>query len=296
MLYKIFLISFILIIFSPKIFTLEAAYRVNSINTDLPAKQLMLKMLAACDALKSAKFILKSKEKERNGTIQESEMFVKLQSFPTKKLYLYLIKPQTGVEVLWKRGESSNKVLINPNGFPYFNLKLGMHNSLLRSDSHHIVSEIGFDYLTTMTRHHIDKIGDSFFNYVSISDTLQWDNHTCYELTVDYAPFKYFYYTVKLNETITTIANKFHVNDYALLNQNPQISDYDDVKPGQVIRIPNFYNRKIVMYVHHENFLPLVQTIYDETGLLEKYEMTSFALNPAFHHEEFSSEYYQYGF
>ncbi len=252
-------------------------------------------MLGACDAVKSAKFILNSTEREENNKLEKSELIIKLQTEPVK-IYLYMIRPHAGAECLWKKGEISDRVLVNPNGFPYINLKLSPYNSLLRKDSHHLISDLGFDYIASMTKYYLNKLGDSFFKYLSITDTLQWDSRTCYELTFDYTPFKYMDYTVKLNETLTTIAAQCHINDYVLLNHNPNVKDYDEVKPGEVIKVPNFYNRKIIFYVDHQSFLPLVQITYDENGLLEKYEMKSFILNPDLQPEEFTSDFKEYGF
>ncbi len=268
---------------------------LQSFSQDQQAKGLLKKMLGACDAVKSAKFILNSTEREEKNKLEKSELIIKLQTEPVK-IYLYMIHPHAGAECLWKKGEISNRVLVNPNGFPYINLKLSPYNSLLRKDSHHLIIDLGFDYITSMTKYYKDKLGDSFFKYLSITDTLQWDNRTCYELTFDYTPFKYVDYTVKLNETLTTIAAQFHINDYVLLNHNPNVKDYDEVRPGEIIKVPNFYNRKIIFYVDHQNFLPLVQITYDENGLLEKYEMTSFILNPDLQPEEFTSDFKEYGF
>lgn len=256
---------------------------------------LVKKMLVACDAVKSATFVLKSIEKGKDNKINSSEMIIKMQ-FNPQKIYLYMIRPHAGAECLWRNGEASNRVLVNPNGFPYINLKLGLYNSLLRQDSHHLICDLGFDYLTSMTKYYMNKMGDSFFKYMKITDTLQWDHRICYELTFDYTPFQFLDYTMKLNETMTSISNEFHISDFVLLKHNPKISDYDVSKPGQVIKVPNFYNRKIVLYIDQYNFLPLVQITFDENGLLEKYEMTSFILNPDLKPEEFTSSYSSYGF
>jgi len=259
------------------------------------SRQLMEKMLNACDALKSATFVLKSTERELDGSLQESEMLIKMLTHPLS-IYLYMISPHPGAECLWKSGQSSNRVLVNPNGFPYINLKLSPSNSLLRQDSHHLISEIGFDYIVSMTWYYISKMGDSFFNYLSITDTLMWDDRTCYELTFDYKPFRFFDYTIQPGETLTSVANRFHVSDYVLLNHNPDVSDYDATKPGQKIKVPDFYNRKVMFYVDSRSLLPLVQITYDEKGFLEKYELKSFVINPVIGPDEFESTYATYGF
>ena len=126
-------------------------------SQDHHAKVLLKKMLDACDAVKSAKFILKSTEKELNGKMEESEIIIKLQVEPVR-IYLYMLHPHAGAECLWKKGEMSNKVLVNPNGFPFINLKLSPYNSLLRQDSHHLVPEVGFEYITSMTKFYMNKM------------------------------------------------------------------------------------------------------------------------------------------
>ena len=103
-------------------------------------------------------------------------------------------------------------------------------------------------------------------------------------------------YTVKKNEKLSDIAKKLYLNDYSIMLLNSAIGDLDDVKEGQVIKIPNFYARKIEFYMDRATGLPLRQLIYDQNGLYEKYEMKSFLLNPVFKPEEFSPEYKEYGF
>ena len=264
-------------------------------SQDDQARTLLKKMLDACDDVRSAKFILNSTERELNGKMERSEIIIKMQTAPLK-IYLYMIHPNPGAECLWKKDESNNRVLVNPNGFPYVNLKLSPYNSLLRQDSHHLIPEIGFNYIASMTKYYMNKMSDSFFSYLQLTDTLLWDNRTCYELTFDFTSFQYVDYTVKMSETLTSIAAQFHLSDFVLLRSNRKVSDYDFVKPGQVIKIPNFYNRKIVFYIDHLNYLPLVQTVYDEKGLFEKYELKSFILNPVVQPEEFQSSYPDYGF
>ena len=185
-------------------------------SQDDQARALLKKMLDACDDVRSAKFILNSTERELNGKMERSEIIIKMQTAPLK-IYLYMIHPNPGAECLWKKDESNNRVLVNPNGFPYINLKLSPYNSLLRQDSHHLIPEIGFNHIASMTKYYMIKMRDSFFSYLQLTDTLLWDNRTCYELTFDFTSFQYVDYTVKMNETLTSIAAQFHLSDFVLL-------------------------------------------------------------------------------
>src|SRR5262249_25624587 len=142
-------------------------------------KDEIYKMLAACDNLKSASFNLLSIERLKDGTFKESEILVKLQRDPKKNVYVYCVNPNPGAECLWRAGELNNLLLINPNGFPFFNLKLNTHHSLLRNAQHHTIEEIGFDYIANVFRYYIRKYGDEIFALFSLDGALEYDGHSC---------------------------------------------------------------------------------------------------------------------
>ena len=102
-------------------------------------------------------------------------------------------------------------------------------------------------------------------------------------------------YTVKEKENVSAVAHNNYVSDYMLMAVN-KLRNYDAVKPGQVIKVPVTYGKKIVLYLDSNNHLPLMQMIYDEAGLYEKYEFKSFVLNPKFTDEDFSPKNKKYGF
>ena len=53
--------------------------------------------------------------------------------------------PRQGAEVLYKSGENKNKVLVNPNFFPYISLSFDPNSSILKSEGHHNIKEVGFN-------------------------------------------------------------------------------------------------------------------------------------------------------
>jgi outer membrane lipoprotein-sorting protein len=258
-------------------------------------KKALDQMMNACDKLKSASFILTTTERLKNGTTEKGEMFVKLQHVPLK-MYLHIYKPNAGVEILYHKDAWGNTLYINPNGFPYINVKLDMNNLKVRKNSHHAIADIGFDYLMNMIRHYKVVFGENLFSYLSLGDTVTFENRTCMKMIFDYPPFSYTSYTVKENEDVVTIAAKNFVNEYMIVSANQNVHDIHDVEAGQQLRIANMFARKIIFYVDLQTHLPLVQEIYDEKGFFEKYEYKSFVLNPAFTPGEFTSEYKDYGF
>ena len=258
-------------------------------------KKAINQMMSACEKLRSASFILSTTERIKDGSTEKGEMFVKLQHVPLC-MYLHIYKPNAGVEILFRKDDWGHNLYVNPNGFPYMNLKLDMNSLKVRKNAHHSVGDIGFDYLMNMIRHYKSVFGEKLYSYLSITDTITFEKHSCMKMEFDYPEFGYTDYVVKENEDIVDIATKNFVHEYMIVSANKDVDDIHDVDAGQHIRIPNMFARKIIFYVDLQSHLPLVQEIYDEKGFFEKYEYKSFVLNPVFDPGEFTSEYKDYGF
>lgn len=267
----------------------------SAFSQTVKSRQILEKMLNACETIKTGKFTLKSFERLTNGKMSESVMLVKYEAEP-KKVYLYCVTPNAGTEVLYRYGWINDKLYINPTSFPFVNIKMSPFSSLVRKDTHHTIHQIGFDYISSMIRFYLNMYGENFYNYLSIKDTVRWENHTCIQLTYDFTEYEARPYTVRTGETITTIGAKLHLNDYSILLMNPGISDYDHVHTGQIIQVPNFYNRRVDFYIDKVTWLPLVQEVYDRKGLYERYELKSFILNPNFEFDEFTPTFKDYKF
>ena len=270
-------------------------FSFTGFTQDKNPQEVISKMLSACDNLKTASFVLKSTERMKDGTYHVSEVIAKMQRNPLK-LYVYCVNPNPGAEALWRTNEIDNRVLINPNGFPFFNLRLNTHNSLLRKGQHHTIEEMGFDYITNVFKYYIKKKGDALYKNFSLAGTAMYDNRQCIVLSYDNPEFNYENYFTKDNESVTGIAHANFVSDYMLLCINSDVKSYDAVKSGQKIKLPVTYGKKIVLYLDKNNYLPLLQMIYDEKGLYEKYEFNSFILNPRFEADEFSPKNKKYKF
>ncbi len=258
-------------------------------------KKVLAQMVSACENLKSASFILTTKERTKSGKIEQGDEFVKLQRAPVR-MYVHVYHPNAGAEILYRQGEWNNDLYISPNSFPYINMKLSPNNLSVRKNGHHTVCDIGFDYLTNMIKHYQLLMGDKLFDHIHLSDTVQWELHRCMKMEFDYPDFGYTTQTSKDGEDVVTLAEKNFVSEYMIVCANKDIADVHDVKAGQTVRIPNMFGRKIIFYVDLKTMLPLVQEIYDENGFFERYEYKSFVLNPIFAPAEFTAGYKDYGF
>jgi hypothetical protein len=251
-------------------------------------------MFASIEKVETLQFKLKKAERV-NGELKYGEQDVKFNRSP-RKIYTYIHKPNKGVELLFLEGHNQNKAFINPNGFPYINVNLDPYGSNMRKGNHHTVYEVGFDYIgSIMKKIHTETTRnyEEIFIYKGI---VNFDNKECHQVIIDYKPFKYYEYTVKPGETLVDIAYRNHISDFMILEINPELKEYDDVKPGQKITIPNAYAPKTILFIDKTTHLPVVQKMYDEKGLYEQYEFFNLSLNKPLKQEEFKADYKEYNF
>jgi hypothetical protein len=259
-----------------------------------PEKDLMGKMISAMDNLKTARYSLRKQERF-DGKMMETEVLVKLNTHPLK-VYVYSVKPNPGAEVLYADGLNDGQVAVSANKFPYVTINMSPHNSLLRANQHHTILDMGFSYLNKILKEYINKRGESFYQSLDVEGTVEWKGKSYFKLTLENKNFGYGTYDVRRKEDITSIAEKLHVSDFMILNLNPICRNYNDVRPGQRIKVPLAYAKRIVLYVDKQSFLPMVQFIYDDKGLFEFYEFNSFVQDPVFSPQEFSTKNKGYKF
>jgi hypothetical protein len=268
---------------------------VNVYSQSSSITEIIRRMNKANSAVHTAKFTMFGEERLRNGKLMVSERLVKLRLNP-KQVYFYSVMPNPGMEVLWKQGWQENKMMISPGSFPYVTFNLKYNSSLARKDSHHSIADMGFEYVIGLINYYVSTHGDKIFDYVRIVDTVQWDNHSCVHISLNFPGFKMVSYTVVPGENVADISRKLHVNDYMILMMNPSVDDFDDVKAGQIINVPNFYAKRIEFFIDQKSWLPVRQFIYDSTGLYEHYEFRSLLINPNLDPGEFLSTYKDYKF
>ncbi|MBA3972104.1 MAG: DUF1571 domain-containing protein [Bacteroidetes bacterium] len=274
----------LLICFS--IFSSFGYKRTEAVET----KELIDNVFEAIDNLKTMRFSLQCNERIK-GQMQHYESKVKLQVSP-RKLYLSL----KGPEVLWIQGANNGDALVNPGAFPYMNLNLDPYGSLMRKDQHHTIHEMGFQYLGDILRDGIKRAGDKFDKYFVIAGEEKLNGRPCYKLTVSFPDFAWVPYTVKKRENLTTIARKLKVSEYMVLMNNSKLSWYNDVKEGQIIRVPNAYGKLTILLIDKEYLLPVSNKVFDDMGLFETYEYSDMKVNTPIPAEEFTKGYKGYNF
>ncbi len=254
--------------------------------------EMFAKMMVSIDNIKTVSFHLDKTERVK-GKMAPGSQDVKLNVEPFK-VYLKVQVPNEGAEVLYIEGQNKGNAKVNPGGW-LPNINLDPDGSILRKDQHHSVKELGFTYTGDLINFVYNKFKSKINDYVSINGDITFDGRECLTVTLTNKEYKIETYTVKAGEDIIKIARKLRLDEYALLELN-DIKDFDDVKAGQSIKVPNSLCKKIEMYIDKENYLPLYQKLFDEKGLMATYEYTNVKINPHFHADEFSAEFKDYDF
>ena len=264
-------------------------------TSTLNALELTYNMFEKTKKIKGLEYVMKKTERI-NGVLTESYSYTKLIRDPFK-IYFKRGRPEEAVlEALYIEGQHDNKAVINPNGFPWFNLYLSPMGSTMRHNQHHTLFDSGYDMLVSILEHLIKKYNQNVHSMITVSNAEKVNGFDCFKLVLDNPHFKYIEYVVKPNENITDIANKFKLSDYMILQKNIELDDYIDVVAGQKLIIPNDYAPKLEIYIDKNKMLPILFKVYDDQGLFEQYEYQNLIIDPAFEEDEFSTTYNEYGF
>ncbi|MDW3208505.1 MAG: DUF1571 domain-containing protein [Reichenbachiella sp.] len=230
-----------------------------------------------------------------NGTYLENHVSIKMHRRPYK-IYIKELAPNTGLEVLYPHPLDEKKALVNPNGFPWVNLKLDPNGELMRKDQHHTILEGGYDYVVSVMEYLFYKHKDGISDLLNDHGTGNLNGQPCEIISMVNPNFTYNNHVVKRGESISSIALKNRLNEYMIYEKNKSVSVFGQVKEGDIIQLPSDYAAKMVLFIDQKRQIPLKLEVYDEKGLFEKYEFRNVEINPDLSEEEFSDGYTAYNF
>jgi len=268
-------------------------YLPVSYAQQVSCKEIIERMIKAIDETKTLSFNMKQFVRI-NNSIKKSEFNARIQVNP-RKIYLQMIYPKEKIELLYN-SEKSDKVLVKPNSFPFIPIELDPYSNLLREDNHHTIFELGFTFMGSVIKQAIAMAGKDFDKYFEYKGTVNFEGRDCYAVIINFYEFKFIDYTVKPGETLRKIAQEKKISEHMILENNPKIKDFNDVKPGQIIKIPNGYAKKTILYIDKEHYLPIMMSMFDDKGLYERFEYRNLIVNPKFSDTEFTRNHKDYGF
>lgn len=208
-------------------------------------------------------------------------------------VYNYVVAPDKGAEVLLT---SKNKLaLVNPNSFPFINLKLDPYGKLIRKNQHHTLYDAGFDNVKNIVLSVIGLLRKSPEKYIFNLGVRKINSRACQVLELVNPDFSFSEYTVQKGENIEFIAKKLNLSSYIILQKN-NISFYNDIALGDKILVPNSYGEKIEVWIDLQSNLPIVQKVFVNNKLFEHYEFRNIIINPEFTDDEFDKSNSEYDF
>ena len=249
------------------------------------AEDVIQKTISSAEAIKTLTYKLTNTERIENKLLT-GEQLVKLSTQPFQ-CYMYFLHPSEGAEVLYIQNKNDDQLIYSPNSFPYININLDPNGDLARKNNHHSIFEVGFNYIVSIFKN-INSLPNTT---ISLEADVIWETQSCYKLVIDNANYGYTSYLVKRGETVLSIARKLYLSEYAIMQINNNIDDFDDVNEGDMIKIPNVYAKRMELYINKQNYLPLVQKIYDDKGLYEQYEYHDLVVNPSIAAQVFTEDY-----
>lgn len=279
---------------------LVAAGCLNFSGTKAPESQTRVvvnKMLAAINGHKGSSFNMRSEERIigvkglRGGYIQN-----KINVSP-KKIYLKMIEdPNKGTEILYVEGQNNGKAVVNP-GKMLPTLKLNPYSSLLTKDQHHTILSSGFGIIAKIVQQGVKRADEQgkFDEVFKLAGDVTWNGRNCYKLVIEDPTWGYTTYKAQKGENMYTIALKFLVPEYSMV-ENSGVKNFEEDLGGKTLKIPTSYAKKTIMYIDKENNFPIYQEVSDDKGLFERYSFFNLVVNPAFKADEFTEDFDGYGF
>jgi LysM repeat protein len=261
-----------------------------------PARKIMDEMIQHMGMVVSASARVKRMERLPDGSMISGEMEFKAMFRPSVKAYVRIKSPREGTEVLYVEGWNDNEAYINTNGFPWINVSLDPQGSTMMEKQHHSLLCIGFKFTEGVVRNINKDPNHDFDDHVTYLGVQKWSNRSVHVVKIEYPEFGPVKYTVQGDENLCQIERKIFVPAAKILDMNPGMDDYWDLKPGQVINVPNYYGKESIFMIDTENYMPIVQIVNDEKGLFEKYEYHDLKINPKFTTTEFTKDFPGYGF
>ena len=252
------------------------------------------KMEKAIKNVKSAKFRLVKKERSNEKYSQFDESIK--QNVTPLNIYIKVSKgPIKGTEILYNTGQNEGKAYVKVSSFaPTVNLDpLGI---LINEKQRHTLFESGFAYSGYKIYETYQKFKEKPSEYAVYGGIVKWDNCDAYKFTLENKDYKIKDYVLLDGEDIIKVADKLQLDEYTILELNPSIKNYTDVKVGQSILIPSSFAKTVVVYIDAKSFLPVYQKITDSKGLVGEYEYHELIINPIIPEEEFTKAYKGYSF
>ena len=255
--------------------------------------ELFQRMFAAIGKVRTLTFELDQSERI-GGKMMTGSQTAKLNCAPFK-VYLKVLAPDPGTELLYVAGGNGGKVKLNPGRSPHIVLNLDPDSGLLRKGRHHSVKEIGFGYVGGLLKNVYDRYRTNIDEWVQFKGEVVHHGRTCWSITFTNGDYALRDVTTGHGENVIAVARRTFTNEYELLELNG-LKNYDAVEPGRSLKVPDTYFKSVDLYIDQATCLPVYQKMYDAKGVFAVYDYKDLRVNPVIAPEEFTTGYKGYGF
>lgn len=255
-------------------------------------KEIIESMLDTIKTIKTQRYDVKSTERV-DAHLLFAQSHIKINQTPKK---IYLFNPEKNIEVLWVQDHNNSNAVVRSGSVPLMNFNLDPYGSIMRKDQHHTIFDLGFQYIGVVFANTIVKAPKDFDKHFLYAGSVNFDNHDCHQIVINYPEYKYIEYTTLKGETVTSISQKLNTSDFKIRHINDLSSYFGSIKEGKKLKIPIPYANKAIVYIDKKSSIPLSIKIYDDEGLFESYDFYNVVINKAFAEDEFLKTYKDYGF
>ncbi|MFL5754145.1 MAG: hypothetical protein ACJ76F_12105 [Bacteroidia bacterium] len=204
---------------------------------------------------------------------------------------IYFRNEKKKISLLWKEGVNGNNALVKARMLFNTSLSLDPYGNMMRKNQHYTIHELGYNFFAMTFSSAILKNKEHISKKLIYIGKKPLAEKICHVLIYDDNDYTYFDYKAGKNESVSSIAIKFNVSDYVIRSKNDLHSFYGDVREGKILKIPNSYCKKVVLFIDEKTMLPVNITNYDDVGLYENYEYFNVEINKKFTVEDFQQFY-----
>jgi hypothetical protein len=244
------------------------------------AVDIMTKSLAAMGNAKSMTYHFFAQERMNDGKYSKSDVEFKVDANPTR-IFANAHLPQSA-QLIFEPAKSP-KVSVKKG----LKLSLAPTSSLLMKGVHNPVTRAGFGQIKKILETSMaQRKGENYADFVKLIGIVNYDGKDCYKIEINDPDYKIIQHTVGAKETsVWDIGNAHAISEYKI----KELNDIgDDVKPGQVLKIPSSYAKKTTLYIDKATYLPIYHKMEDEKGIYEIYEFKDLKLGVALGDNDFS--------
>ncbi len=254
---------------------------------------LLQQVIERSSTVRNLEYTMEKRERvEGEMTIQRS--FIRLHRSPFK-IYLQQKVPRNGLEALYVQDTNKDRILINPNGFPWINLNLNPRSGLVRRDQHHTIDHSGYDYFVEILSSGLSAQGEEQAA-LHCSSEMQWLSEPCWKLHIVNPNYREQNTVIKQDINLSSLADSLNICEYKVIELNRGLKAGEVIPAGTEITLPTHYGKEMFIYVSTTHLLPVTLEIRDEQGVFERYDYLDLKVNPDLNEMAFSPDFSEYEF